>query len=137
MSLGSVSQIALSGISAAELIIGVVGNNLANARTTGFKASSPSFATQPSQTTSLGSGPAGRNGGTNPVQTGLGVQTAGILPTEGNPTIVAGATELSNTDVGQSLVDLSEASTLFRANLRVLDTSERMFDALLNLGRAR
>ena len=59
-------------------------------------------------------------------------------PTDaGGNTIVAGATELSNTDVGQSLVDLSQASTLFRASLQVLDTSEQMFDTLMSLGRPR
>ncbi len=291
MSLGSVSRIALSGISAAQLVVDVVGNNLANSQTVGFKASEVSFSTQSMQTSGVGSAPTAANGGTNPLQTGLGVQAAGIsprftqgsialnsdplslavqgdgffilegdrqgqlftrdgrfqlnankelvsatghrvlgfrsdenfqiqtgeltsltvplgrqvegadgsvatltdfsvtedgrlsgrfsdglsrdlgqiriaqfanpsglqqtggtlyaatpssgLPVESDPggssnsSLVAGAVELSNTDVGQSLVDLSAASTLFRASVRVLDTTEAMFDSLLSLGRPR
>lgn len=77
MGLGSVMQTALSGISAAELAVGVIANNLANLQTAGFKASRPTFATQPPQTQSLGAAPSGSHGGSNPVQIGLGVQLAG------------------------------------------------------------
>jgi flagellar hook protein FlgE len=48
MSLSSVLQTALSGMDASTLMLDVASNNLANSRTTGFKASEPQFATQPS-----------------------------------------------------------------------------------------
>ncbi len=57
MGLGSVMQTALSGISAAQLAVGVIANNLANSQTAGFKASRPNFATQPPQSQSLGAAP--------------------------------------------------------------------------------
>jgi len=62
------------------MVVDVVGNNLANSQTVGFKASEVSFSTQSMQTNSLGSSPTAVDGGTNPVQTGLGVQAAGISP---------------------------------------------------------
>jgi flagellar hook protein FlgE len=51
--------------------------------------------------------------------------------------IVAGAIELSNADVGESLVDLMLTSTRFRANLQVLGTAGDLLDELVLLGRAR
>jgi flagellar hook protein FlgE len=63
------------------------------------------------------------------------------LPVEGNPgengiaTIIAGAVELSNTDVGGNLIDLVMASTQYRANTRVISTSQQLLDELLNIRR--
>ena len=47
MSLSSVLQTALSGMGAAEAAIGVIANNLANSRTTGFKASAAALQRSP------------------------------------------------------------------------------------------
>ena len=63
------------------------------------------------------------------------------LPIEGDPgqdglaSITAGALELSNTDVGQSLVDLVLATTQYRGNSRVITATQQLFDELLNLRR--
>ncbi len=80
MGLTSSLSTALTGMNAAESQIDVLGNNLANSQTVGFKSSSIVFASQFLQTLSLGSSPTNENGGTNPQQTGLGVQIAGITP---------------------------------------------------------
>lgn len=80
MGLASSLTTALTGMNAAETQIDVLGNNLANAQTVGFKASEVVFATQFLQTLSLGSAPTEHNGGTNPRQVGLGVQVVGITP---------------------------------------------------------
>ena len=77
MALGSVLQTALSGMAAAETVVAVVANNMANARTPGYKASSPVLVTQEPQTQSPGAAPDGASGGSNPVQTGTGVLVAG------------------------------------------------------------
>jgi flagellar hook protein FlgE len=53
----------------------------------------------------------------------------------GTAEIVGGATELSNTDIGGNLIDLTEASTLFRASLAVISTSDQLLDELLQLRR--
>jgi flagellar hook protein FlgE len=80
MGLTSSLSTALTGMNAAEAQIDVLGNNLANSQTVGFKSSEIAFATQFLQTLSLGASPTFDNGGTNPRQTGLGVQVAGITP---------------------------------------------------------
>jgi flagellar hook protein FlgE len=71
-------QTALTGLAAADATLGVVADNLANARTEGFKARRVRLATQSPQTLSPGDGPYGYSGGTNPLQVGAGVQVAGI-----------------------------------------------------------
>src|SRR5262245_28227403 len=80
MGLASALSTALTGLTAAETQIDVIGNNLANSQTTGFKESTLAFTTQFLQTLSLGSSPTTTSGGTNPRQTGLGTQVAEISP---------------------------------------------------------
>jgi flagellar hook protein FlgE len=80
MGLQSAMQTALTGMQAAETTIDVVGNNVANANTVGFKESNVLFATQFMQTQSIGSAPSESSGGTNPRQIGLGVKVAEIAP---------------------------------------------------------
>ena len=80
MGLASALSTALTGLNGAETTINVVGNNLANSSTDGFKASEALFATQFLQTLSLGSQPTTGGGGTNPTQIGLGTQVASITP---------------------------------------------------------
>ncbi len=87
MGLASALSTALTGLGASQSTIDVVGNNLANSSTIGFKASTAVFATQFSQTLSLGSGPQGNNGGTNPQQIGLGTSVAEITPNFSQGTI--------------------------------------------------
>jgi flagellar hook protein FlgE len=55
----------------------VTGNNIANANTVGFKASSTIFQDTLSQMLTAASGQSAARGGTNPIQVGLGVQVAG------------------------------------------------------------
>ena len=71
MAVGSFSA-GLSGLNANSTYLSVIGNNLANINTIGFKSSSVSFADLVSQTV----------GGTsiNPMQVGLGVVTGSISP---------------------------------------------------------
>src|SRR5439155_9900430 len=80
MGLASALTTALTGMQAAETQVDIVGNNLANSQTVGFKASEAAFATQFLQTQSLGSGPTATDGGTNPRQTGLGTRVARLTP---------------------------------------------------------
>jgi len=77
-------------------------------------------------------------------QKGENMYAAGVnsgLPIPGNPSenglgsIVAGATELSNTDVGGNLIELILASTMYRGNTRVITTVQQMFDELMALRR--
>ena len=69
---------ALSGLQANENWISIIGNNLANTSTLGFKSSRAVFSDQFSQTLRFASLPTGTQGGRNPMQLGLGVQLADI-----------------------------------------------------------
>jgi flagellar hook protein FlgE len=70
MSVGSFSA-ALSGLNAHSTALKVIGNNLANLNTVGYKASTVTFADLVSQTV----------GGNSTTQIGLGVTTSNISPT--------------------------------------------------------
>ena len=78
MGLTSALNTSLNGLALNETEINVLGNNIANAGTTGFKASNVSFQTQLAQTLSYGSAPNSTNGGTNPMQIGLGAEVSTI-----------------------------------------------------------
>ncbi|WP_442484901.1 flagellar hook-basal body complex protein [Aeoliella sp. SH292] len=91
MGLQSALTTALTGLQAAETTIDVVGNNVANASTVGFKESEAIFATQFLQTVSIGGAPNSNQGGTNPRQIGLGVRVAAI-----NPKFTQGTIEISS-----------------------------------------
>ena len=82
MGLASSLSTALTGLNAAETMIDVAGNNIANANTIGFKESSVQFANQFLQITQgLGSSPTSNSGGKRtPEQTGLGVEVSEISP---------------------------------------------------------
>jgi flagellar hook protein FlgE len=149
MSLASVLQTALSGMSAAGFAIEVASNNLANARTNDFKSSRPVFATQSVRTLRAGSAPNATGGGANPVQIGTGVNVAGVATdysqgplvidanpsNDGSTSPVPGTVELSNTDVGRNLVDLFLASNSFRANGIVFTAADSLLDELTYLRR--
>jgi len=123
MSLGSVLQTALTGMSAASAMVEVASNNVANWRTEGFQASRVNLATQPPATVSLGDAPNGTSGGSNPLQFGTGVEVVGTQP------------DASKADLGQNLIDLTLASTHFRASANVFGTASGLLDELVFLGR--
>ena len=77
-SLTSAMNTSVNAMALNETAIAVIGNNIANANTDGYKASTALFATQLSQTISAGSAPTSTNGGTNPQQIGLGASLAAI-----------------------------------------------------------
>ena len=68
----------VSGMGAHMDKMDVIGNNIANVNTTGFKSSRATFQTMLSQTMEGGSAPQDGRGGTNPRQVGLGVTLGSI-----------------------------------------------------------
>jgi flagellar hook protein FlgE len=62
----------LSGLRAHQTYIDVIGNNLANVSTPGFRGSRATFSDLLSFTVRAGAGPGGNFGGTNPLQIGYG-----------------------------------------------------------------
>ncbi len=71
---------AVSGLTNHQVWLDVIGNNIANANTPGFKGSSVVFQDILSQTRSAGSAPGTNTGGINPIQIGLGVTVGSITP---------------------------------------------------------
>ena len=125
MSLASVLQTAHSGMSAAITSVEAVSLNLANSRTNGYKAIRPVFTEQ--LASSRGT-----------LQIGTGVQLAGFTTDNSQGPLVTtsdGAVELSNTDVGEEIVELIMAEDQFMASSIVFNTATEMLDVLLNLGR--
>lgn len=69
---------AVTGLQANQTNMEVIGNNIANVNTTGFKANRGTFEEQFAQTLSGASEPTGSRGGRNPLQIGLGTKMASI-----------------------------------------------------------
>jgi flagellar hook protein FlgE len=69
---------AVSGLKSNQTYMDVIGNNIANVNTTGYKTSNVTFQDMLSQTLQGASSPSGNRGGTNPMQVGLGVGVASI-----------------------------------------------------------
>jgi flagellar hook protein FlgE len=118
MGLASALSTALTGLTAAETTVDVVGNNLANSQTVGFKASEAVFATQFLQTKGLGSAPTGNSGGTNPRQTGLGTQVAEITPdfTQGTIEISSNPSDLAIQGDGFFMVEGASGEQFYTRN---------------------
>ena len=68
----------VQGLRAHQTKMDVIGNNIANVNTTGFKASRVHFAEMYSQTMGSATAPSAARGGINPKQIGLGVGVASI-----------------------------------------------------------
>lgn len=77
---------AVSGLRNHQSLMDVIGNNIANVNTVGFKGSRMLFADMLSQLGRSASAPTATRGGTNPLQVGLGMQVAGAdtIHTQGN-----------------------------------------------------
>src|SRR3712207_7567224 len=76
----------ISGLRANQTKLDVIGNNIANVNTTGFKTQRIRFQDMLSQSMKQATGAGYTVGGTNPSQIGLGVDVAGVdtLVTQGN-----------------------------------------------------
>lgn len=118
MGLQSALSTALTGLNAAETIIDVAGNNVANSQTVGFKESGVNFATQFLQTISIGAAPSQGSGGTNPRQIGLGVKVAEIAPdfTQGTIEISSNPLDVAIQGDGFLIVEGGQGEDLYTRN---------------------
>jgi flagellar hook protein FlgE len=80
---------AISGLKSHQTFMDVVGNNIANVNTTGFKQSRVTFQDILSQTLRGASGPQSGRGGVNAEQIGLGVLVSGIDTIQSQGTLQA------------------------------------------------
>ena len=79
----------LTGLSSHARRLDVIGNNIANVNTVGYKSSRMTFSAAFTQNFSLGTQPGTSTGGTNPTQIGLGVSIAGTQRNFNNGSIGA------------------------------------------------
>jgi flagellar hook protein FlgE len=77
---------AISGLKGHQTMMDVVGNNIANVNTTAFKSARITFQDIISQTLRGAQAPTATQGGLNPMQVGLGMQTGSLdsIMTQGN-----------------------------------------------------
>ncbi len=87
----------VSGLKSHQTKMDVIGNNIANINTVGFKSSRATFADMLSQTQAGAAAPTSTQGGTNPKQIGLGVAVASIdlIFTDGSPQSTGKNTDLA------------------------------------------
>ncbi|MBI5473464.1 MAG: flagellar hook protein FlgE [Ignavibacteriae bacterium] len=92
----------VAGLRNHQTMLNVIGNNIANVNTIGFKSSRTTFAEMFSQTRLSAFRPAGENGGINPQQIGLGASVGSIDVSfsQGNLEASNSATDLGITGAG-------------------------------------
>ncbi|MBB6630458.1 flagellar hook-basal body complex protein [Clostridium algidicarnis] len=114
----------ISGMRVNQVKLDVIGNNIANSGTTGFKTQRVRFQDMISQNMGSASGPSRNLGGVNPRQVGLGVQLAGIdtVVSQGNMQPTA-----RNLDVavdGNGYFMVARGETTFVDGIRIYDTAD-------------
>jgi len=120
---------AISGLKNHQTMMDVIGNNIANVNTTGFKKSRVTFATALSQTLKGASKPTTTTGGINPMQVGLGATLGSIdqIMTDGSQQSTG-----KNTDMmiqGSGLFILDNNGTVYsRAGAFSLDGAGNLVD---------
>ncbi|WP_110180326.1 flagellar hook-basal body complex protein [Nocardioides solisilvae] len=115
----------ISGLRVNQTMLDVTGNNIANANTTGFKSSTTVFQDTLSQMMTGAGGPNDNNGGTNPVQVGLGVQLAGTVTnlTQGSEQTTGRATDLMLSGDGMFVVRKGDEQLYTRAGAFSFDSA--------------
>ncbi len=107
----------ISGLRANQTMLDVTGNNIANANTVGFKSSTTVFQDTLSQVMRGAGAANGGNGGTNPLQVGLGVQVAATRGnfTQGSAQSTGAATDLMIQGDGMFVLGSGTERTYTRA----------------------
>ena len=117
----------ISGLRVNQTMLDVTGNNIANANTIGFKSSSTVFQDTLSQTMAGATGPnaAADQGGTNPMQVGLGVQLAATSTnfTQGSAQVTGRATDLMIQGDGMFVIQKGTEQIYTRAGSFTFDES--------------
>jgi flagellar hook protein FlgE len=118
----------VSGLRSHQTMVDVIGNNIANVNTAGFKSSTVVFQDLLSQVLSGAGVPTGTAGGTNPAQIGLGVKIAGISTSfsGGASQLTGSATDLSIQGDGFFVVRQGAETLYTRAGSLGFDAAGRL-----------
>ncbi|NCC96743.1 MAG: flagellar hook protein FlgE [Synergistales bacterium] len=113
----------VSGVLAHQKKLDVVGNNIANVNTAGFKKSTVAFQDLLSQMDRGAMAPDGNRGGVNPRQVGMGVKVGAIqtIHTQGPMTFTGSRTDMAIQGEGYFVVNAGNEQYYTRAGNFVLD----------------
>ena len=120
----------LTGLRANQNYLDVIGNNLANSNTPGYKSSRVTFSDILSQTLRPASGPTGRLGGTNPLQLGRGSAISSIDQNFAQGSLLTTGRTLDLGVQGNGFFVLSDGNEQFfsRVGAFGLDSQEYLVD---------
>jgi flagellar hook protein FlgE len=115
----------VSGLRTHQTMMDVVGNNIANVNTAGFKSSQVTFAEAISQTVRGASAPTADRGGVNPAGIGLGVRVASIdgVFTQGASQVTGRNTDLAIQGDGFFILDTGGERAYTRSGSFVFDAA--------------
>jgi flagellar hook protein FlgE len=120
----------VSGLQNNQLMMDVIGNNIANINTIGFKASQASFSEAFAQTLQNATAPSGTNGGSNAIQVGLGVAVNSVdtMFTQGTLQTTGVSTDLAIQGNGFFAVNQDGTTHYTRVGTFQLDASGQLVD---------
>jgi flagellar hook protein FlgE len=118
----------VSGLRNQQTMMDVIGNNIANINTVGFKASRATFSELYAQTLQGSTQPSATNGGTNPIQVGLGMKMNSIdtLFTQGSFETTGVDTDLALSGTGFFVVNQGGKTLYTRDGNFKLDSNGQM-----------
>lgn len=130
--MGSSMNSAVSGLRAHQQMLDVVGNNIANVNTPGYKAGRTTFSDILSQTVAGATAPSEALGGTDPQQVGLGVRTGAItnLFTQGGILTTNKPTDLAIQGDGFFVLSDGSANYYSRAGAFEVDSAGNLVDSV-------
>lgn len=125
----------ISGLKGQQVKLDIIGNNIANVNTAGFKKSRVNFADLFSDTVTEGNSPTDRVGGKNPSQVGLGTAQPTIeqIFTEGPSQATGEATDLSISGEGFFVIGNGTKNVYTRDGNFKVDSNGDMVMATANL----
>ncbi|MGA9120871.1 MAG: flagellar hook protein FlgE [Bacteroidota bacterium] len=118
----------VSGLRNQQTMMDVIGNNIANINTVGFKASRATFSELYAQTLQGSTQPTATTGGTNPIQVGLGMKINSIdtLFTQGSFETTGVDTDLALSGTGFFVVNQGSKTLYTRDGTFKLDANGKM-----------
>jgi flagellar hook protein FlgE len=121
----------VTGLKSHQTRMDVIGNNISNVNTLGFKKSSVTFADLYSDTISSASAPSGTSGGTNAKQVGLGVAVSSVVinHTPGAASYTGNALDLTIDGDGFFIVKTADGNKYTRSGNFNLSSSGSLVDA--------
>jgi flagellar hook protein FlgE len=121
----------VSGLRTHQVMMDVIGNNIANVNTAGYKSGSVVFQDLLSQLLRGAGGPVPGLGGTNPAQVGLGVRLAGITTSfgQGALQLTGRSTDMAIQGDGFFVTELGGQQLYTRAGAFSFDTEGKLVTA--------